>query len=144
MLSLFYTLHKSLQDILGLLSLLQSYTSRCLVAASNGRCSPSSGFPQYPQSQLQASHSNSWQQLNCSSPLTNSLTRSLNNQLSINSKSSFLLITSRHRPYRKHGSSVVMQALRLCLLAELLPSNGCCRVTYFTVVAEQRVYMPQY
>jgi hypothetical protein len=45
-------------------------TSCCLVAASSGRCSPSSGFPNCPLPQLPASNSSSSQQLNCSSPLT--------------------------------------------------------------------------
>jgi hypothetical protein len=45
------------------------FNSRCLVAASNGGRSPSSGFPNYPRPQLQASNSNS-EQLNFSSFLT--------------------------------------------------------------------------
>jgi hypothetical protein len=35
------------------------FTSRCLVAASNGGPSPSSGFPKCPQPHLSASHINS-------------------------------------------------------------------------------------
>jgi hypothetical protein len=46
------------------------FTSRCLVAASNGGRSPYSGFPNYPRPQLPSSHSNSSQRPNCSSPLT--------------------------------------------------------------------------
>jgi hypothetical protein len=34
------------------------------------------------------------------------------------------LIISWHGPYRKHRSSVAVQLLGLCLLAEPLPSNG--------------------
>jgi hypothetical protein len=45
---------------------------RFLVAASNGRRYPSSGFPNYPQTQLPVSHSNSSQRLNPSVYLTNS------------------------------------------------------------------------
>jgi hypothetical protein len=48
------------------------FTSRCLVTVSNNGRSPSSGFPKCPRHQLPASHSNSSQRLNCSSPLTNS------------------------------------------------------------------------
>jgi hypothetical protein len=46
------------------------------MASSSGR-SPFSGFPNCPQPQLWASHSNSSQGLNCSSPLTHSPTKSL-------------------------------------------------------------------
>jgi hypothetical protein len=46
---------------------------RCLVSASNGGRSPSSGYPNCPRPQLPASNSNSSQGLNRSSPLTNSL-----------------------------------------------------------------------
>jgi hypothetical protein len=42
-----------------------------LEVASNGRCSPSSGFPTCPRPQLQNPNSNSLQQLNCSSSVTN-------------------------------------------------------------------------
>jgi hypothetical protein len=49
------------------------FTSRCLVAAFNGERSPSSGFTNGPRPQLPASNSNSSQQLNLSSSLTNSL-----------------------------------------------------------------------
>jgi hypothetical protein len=73
MLSLFYILHKSQQDTLGLLSLLV-FTGRCLVAASNGGRSLSSVFPNCPRSQLPPSHSNSSQPLNPSGSLTHSLT----------------------------------------------------------------------
>jgi hypothetical protein len=50
------------------------FTSRCSVAASNGGCSPSSGFPNYPQPQLPASNSNGSLGLNLSSSLSNSPT----------------------------------------------------------------------
>jgi hypothetical protein len=45
------------------------FTTRCLVAASNGGRSLSSGFPNYHRSKLPASHSNS-SQLNLSGYLT--------------------------------------------------------------------------
>jgi hypothetical protein len=57
------------------------FTSHCFVVASNSRCSPSSGFPNGPQHQLPASHSNSSQLLNCSSPLTNSPTNNSQTRL---------------------------------------------------------------
>jgi hypothetical protein len=50
------------------------FTSRCLVASSNGGRSPSSGLPNCPRPQLPASHSNSSERLNPSAYLTNSLT----------------------------------------------------------------------
>jgi hypothetical protein len=50
------------------------FNIRCLVAASNGGRSPFSGFPICRRPQLPACHSNSSQQLNPSSYLTNSLT----------------------------------------------------------------------
>jgi hypothetical protein len=49
-----------------------------LVAASNGGHSPYSEFPNYPRPQLPASHSNSSQRLNRSSPLTHALAGSFN------------------------------------------------------------------
>jgi hypothetical protein len=45
-----------------------------LIMAYNGRRCPSSGFPNCPLPQLPASNSNSSPWLNCSSPLTNSVT----------------------------------------------------------------------
>jgi hypothetical protein len=50
---------------------------RCLVAASNGGRSPSSGFRNCPWPQLPASHSNSSQRLNLNSSLSNSPTNQL-------------------------------------------------------------------
>jgi hypothetical protein len=46
------------------------FTSRCLVAASNGGRSPSSEFLNWPRPQLPTSTSNSSQRLNPSNPLT--------------------------------------------------------------------------
>jgi hypothetical protein len=77
------------------------FTCFCSVAASNGGHSPYSRFPNCPQPQLQASHSNSSQGLNSSSPLTHSLT----NQLTVP------LITSWHGPQRKHRSIIAVQLL---------------------------------
>jgi hypothetical protein len=45
-----------------------------LVTASNGECSPLSGFLNCPLPQQRSSNSNSSKQLNCSSPITMSLT----------------------------------------------------------------------
>jgi hypothetical protein len=72
------------------------FTSHCLVIASNSGCFPSSGFPNCPQPQLPASHSNNSQQLNPSGHLTK-----CNSQL-------LLLTTTQHRPRGKHHSSVVV------------------------------------
>jgi hypothetical protein len=46
------------------------FTSRYLVAISNGGRSPSSDFPRSPRPQLPASHTNSSQELNLGSSLT--------------------------------------------------------------------------
>jgi hypothetical protein len=60
------------------------FTNRCLVAASNGGRSPSSGFPNFPGPQLPASNSNSSRQLNPSGYLTNTSTSSsLNNSADV-------------------------------------------------------------
>jgi hypothetical protein len=53
---------------------------RCLLAASNRVCSPSSGFPNHPWPQLPASNSNSTQRLNRNSSLTDSPTNSLTHE----------------------------------------------------------------
>jgi hypothetical protein len=90
------------------------FTSHCLVTASNDEHSPSSGFPNCPWPQLPASHSNSSQRVNPSGyQLTNSYL--------------VMLITSQHRLHREHRSSVDIYGP--------LPSNGCCIVAYFVVVA---------
>jgi hypothetical protein len=49
-------------------------TSRCSVAASNGKCSPYSWFPNYPRTQLPASNSNNSRELYSKNPLTDWLT----------------------------------------------------------------------
>jgi hypothetical protein len=72
-------------------------------SGSNGGCSPSSGFANWPRPQLPASNNNSSQRLNRSSPVTHSLTHSLTNQLFTNSLL-VLLITCWHCPHRKHCS----------------------------------------
>jgi hypothetical protein len=82
------------------------FTSRCSVAASNGWRSPSSGSPNYPWLQLPTSHSNSSQWLNLSSSLNNSVTHQPTNWT--HSLQTILLIMSRHRPHRKHRSSVAV------------------------------------
>jgi hypothetical protein len=53
------------------------FTSRYSVAASNGWCFPSSGFPNYPRPQLPASNSNRTQRLNRNIPLTHYLANQL-------------------------------------------------------------------
>jgi hypothetical protein len=52
-----------------------------------------------------------------------------------------LVITSRHRPHRKHHSCVAVQLL---LIKNLLPSSGHCFIVCFLVVTLQHVYMPHY
>jgi hypothetical protein len=81
----YYTSQITTRHRLVFSNLLRVSTSRCLVATSDGRHSSFSGFRNYPQPQLPASHSNSSQQLNCISltnsltPLTDSLTRPAHN-----------------------------------------------------------------
>jgi hypothetical protein len=77
------------------------FTSRCLIAGSNVGCSPSSGFRNYPRTQLPASHSNSSPRLNCSGFIT---------------ATSKLSLLSRHGPHRRYRSSFIV--------CETLPSNG--------------------
>jgi hypothetical protein len=117
------------------------FTSRCSVAASNGRHSPSSGFPNYPLPQLSASHSNGSQWLNLSSSLTNSLTNSVTHQPTNSIQLSWfsltiLLITSQRRPHRKHRSIIAEQLVpwkHACLwsryivttVVQLLLSHSC-------------------
>jgi hypothetical protein len=71
------------------------FSSRCLVAASNGGHPPSSGFPNCPRPQLASSHSNSSQQLNRSSSLNNLLlTDSLTNSPQSQSQSQSYVTTA--------------------------------------------------
>jgi hypothetical protein len=125
----------------------QIYNIRCSVAASNGVCSPASGFPNYPRT----STTSFSQQI---APAVLSLTHSLTNQLN----STQLTLTNcpayniSVQPQRKHRSSVAVPLLRSCLLgftlllypiivveicflAEPLLSNGCCVIAYSAVVA---------
>jgi hypothetical protein len=99
------------------------FISCCLVAASNGGHSLSSGFPNYPRPQLPASNSNSSQRLNYSGSLTNSVTLQPANSTQL----TLLLITTRHRPHRKHAFSIAIYGP--------LPSIGRCLVVCFAVVA---------
>jgi hypothetical protein len=72
----FTVLHTS-QITIGHIRSFQSvrvFTSHCLVVASNGRCSPSSGFPDCPQPQLPTSFSKQQLTLTEHQQLTNSLT----------------------------------------------------------------------
>jgi hypothetical protein len=58
-----------------------------------------------------------------------------------------LLITPLHGLHRRHPYPLLLYpivAMETCLLAEPLLSNGCCTTPYVAVVAQQRVYMPQY
>jgi hypothetical protein len=57
------------------------FTSHFLIAASNGGCSPSLGFPNYLRPQLPAFHSNSSQWLNPRNSLTQWITQQFTNQL---------------------------------------------------------------
>jgi hypothetical protein len=87
------------------------FTTRCSVAASNGWRSSPSEFPNYLLPQLPASNSDSLQQLDLSSSLTQSLTIQPSNSLL-----TVLLIIFRHGPHRKHRYSFAAYGL--------LPSTG--------------------
>jgi hypothetical protein len=93
-------------------------TSRCPVAASIGRCPPSSGFLKCPWPELPVSRSSRSQQFQLNSSLT------------------VLLIASQHGVHRKHLSSVAVYGS--------LPSNSHCLVVCFMVIAWEWVYMPRY
>jgi hypothetical protein len=91
------------------------FTVRYLVAASNGRHSPSplsSRTIRVPQ--LPASHSNSSQRLNRSCPLTNSTTTRL-------IAPAVLLITSRHGSH-KHLCYCIHCCARVCWDAHVIPT----------------------
>jgi hypothetical protein len=110
------------------------FTSRCLVAASIGGGSPSSGFPNRTRPQLPATHSNSSQWLNPSGYLTH--------QPAQLDSLTVLLIISRHVPHRKHSSSVVYGLLpsngRCLIVSWLLPSNGStCHNTFLMISVDQ-------
>jgi hypothetical protein len=78
------------------------FTSRYLIAASNGGHYPYSGLPNFPRPQLPASHSNSSQRLNSAVP---ELTRSLTNQLKV--KLSLQQAAKAHRVVRRRGSYIL-------------------------------------
>jgi hypothetical protein len=101
-------------------------TSRCLVVASKGRHSLSSGFPNYPQPQLPASPSNSSQWLNLSSSLTHWLTNSVTHQPTTSTQQTVLLITSQHGPHRQHHSIIAVQ---------LLPRKHACLWSRYSAMA---------
>jgi hypothetical protein len=88
------------------------FTSRCLVAASNGGRSRFSGFP------------------NCSPPTTHFPQL----ELSTDSTTGLLVISilRRHGPQRKSlfHYCVFSRCRGNNLLTELLPNNGCCTVAY--------------
>jgi hypothetical protein len=120
------------------------FTSRCSAEVSNGWHSPSSGFPNYPRSQLPASHGSS-SRLSLSSSLTDWLTDSATPPTNLTQLIS-LFITSRYGPHRKHF---------LCCCFQLLPCRNACLhsrywvtavefFSYLPVIAQQRVYVPQY
>jgi hypothetical protein len=115
--SLIHTLYTALVHTLRVFSDCCVFT--CLLAtAFNGGRSSSSGLPNCPRPQLPVSHGNSSQELNRNSPLTNSLTNQLIFILLTPDSSFFLRITTRHGPRRKRSSSVALQLLHSCLLAE--------------------------
>jgi hypothetical protein len=68
-----------------------------------------------------------------------------------------LLVTSRHRSHRKHGSCCCIDCCvhsqrsgphrkhhSYVVVYRPMPSNSRCLIVYFEVVAKQRVYMSQY
>jgi hypothetical protein len=129
----------------------------------NGERFPYSGFPIYPVPQLPASNSNSSQWPNCSSPLSDRSTIQFTplhfTQLNWTAPLIDLLITSRHGPHREHCFHCYIHCFVRChrhgprrkysfaaspLARWLLPSNGCCLVVCFAVVAYQQIYTPQY
>jgi hypothetical protein len=114
------------------------FTNCCLVAASNGGRSPSSGFPNCPRPQLPASHSNS-------SHLNTSCYNSLSHSFSPNL---FALITSRQGPHRKHHSSLAVYGPlssngRCTVLISLsLPSNGHTCIPQFRILTIPSTHPP--
>jgi hypothetical protein len=123
------------------------FTSRCLVADSNGGRSRHLGFRTIPVPQLPASHSNSSQGLNPSSPLTNSLTHQ---PTQLNSDQ----VTLANCPDCSISAGIAQKTPFLCccsmfavgkwFLAKPLLSSGYCIVASFAFVAYQRVCTPHY
>jgi hypothetical protein len=74
------------------------FTSRCLVATSNGGRSPYSGFPIYPCASVTSTNSNSSQGLKSSNPLTHSLTHQPTHSIPMQCTNSAQLISSTERP----------------------------------------------
>jgi hypothetical protein len=114
--SLSYTLHSHCK--LSRHKIFSVFPRRCSVAASNGRCSPSSGFPNCPLPQLPSSHSNGSQQLSLISPLTHQSTvytstpglAAMSHQhptLLIYYSSQIVQLTSRHALQWKHRFSLL-------------------------------------
>jgi hypothetical protein len=117
-------------------------TNCCLVMASSGGRSSSSKFLNCPQHQLPASNSNSWQWLNCSCHLTLHWLTDSSQLNSTNCPAYNITAWTTQKTLFLCCSSVV--AVETCLFAKLLLSNSCCMFAYLMVIAQQRVYMPQY
>jgi hypothetical protein len=122
-----YTYHYTLQFIVTHTSIYSHvFTSRCLVTAPNGGRSPSSGFPNCPRPQLQASNSNSNSDWTATVLwLTHQLTHSKS-------------MSPQHRPHRKQRFPLFLYpivAMETCLFTESLLSSGCYILAYFVAVA---------
>jgi hypothetical protein len=120
------------------------------VLLGSGSRSLSSRFPNYPWPLLPASHWNSSQWLNPSSPLTKWLIQS--HQPSNPTQLNWLSLTncptcnisawtSQKTPLHYCCAVITVET---CLFVKLLLSNSCCIAASFTVIAQQRVYMPLY
>jgi hypothetical protein len=94
------------------------FTSRYSVAASNGGRPLSSGFPNCPQPQLPASHSNSSQRPNPSSSLTNcntSKSKSKSNQSYVTTEGQAVSLSWCEAPFWAQDKiSVTVRQLRVC------------------------------
>jgi hypothetical protein len=105
------------------------YTSRSLVAASKGGCSPSSVFPSRPLPQLPASHRSSSHRLNPNSPLTHSLINQLLHFASFNWTRSSPLY-SLCIPGTDHTENTAILLLCACMLRSLTSNVRCLQSHY--------------
>jgi hypothetical protein len=121
MLSLFYTLHSSLQDTLGLLSLLV-FISRCLVAVSNVGRSLSSGFQKgLPPS---ATASNQLQLLTCH--VYNISARTAQKVPFLCYCYGPLPSNGRYSSFRGHCLAMSPHAIMLCIISFINGSTALC------------------
>jgi hypothetical protein len=103
------------------------FLNRCSVEASNGRRSPSSGFPNCPQTQLPDSHSNRSQRPNLSSSLTLSPNNSFHSTDWLTDwLSNCPAYNMSARTTQKTQFVIFVVIVGTCLFAKSWLKNSCC------------------